>query len=291
MVTTGRSRARAEFRAVDPRGQELAERLDAVVEPVRSRGLDPRPGCRGAKLVALGPVTGLERRGVADLHGDVARAQQAGDGGQPVAGRGAQVSGQVAGDRQLSRGVSACGGDDPGVPGEGEAAAAELRGYRFRHDVERGGRSGRARRCRAGGRAEDGGGNTGREDRQAHGPGRQERQAAAHAATAGAAQPAAGASESAAGGVRGARRASGRARRRGLRFMLAAWFSRVNATDRCGPCLARQAGRYKRGRDRVKQSRPRGAARTVIYAGSRVPAAATRPAGAARAWLPRVLCA
>ena len=129
-------------RAVDPRGQELAERLDAVVEPVRGRGLDPRPGCGGAELVALGPVAGLERRGVADLQGDVARARRAGDGGQPVTGRGAQVGGQVAGDRQLGRGAGARSGDDPGAPGEGEVAAADLRRHRLRHDVERGGRPG-----------------------------------------------------------------------------------------------------------------------------------------------------
>ena len=56
----------------------MAERLDAVVQPVRSRGLDPRPGCRGVELVALGPVSLPERRGVADLQGDVARVRPAG---------------------------------------------------------------------------------------------------------------------------------------------------------------------------------------------------------------------
>ena len=174
--------------AVDPRGQELAERLNAVVQPVRSRGLDPRPRCRGVDPVALGPVAGLERPGVADLQDNVAWVRPAGDGGQPVAGRGAQVRGQVAGDRQFGRGVSTWRGDDPGVPGEGEVAAADLRGYRLRHDVERAGRGGGGpHRRRPGGQPGDGGGDAGHQDGQARSPSRQQRQAAC-AATAGAGQ-------------------------------------------------------------------------------------------------------
>ena len=165
-------------RAVDPRRQELPERLNPVVEAMRGRRLDRHAGRGGDELITLGPMTGPQGSGIADLQGNVTWARRADNGPQPVPGRRPQVGSQVTGNRRLGRGVGARCRDNPGVPGEREMAAADARRHRLRHDNETGCRPGSLlHRSRASLYGEDNGGDTDHQHRETGRPDRQHGQA------------------------------------------------------------------------------------------------------------------